>query len=40
MEELKKLKDQYLELSILKRVLIIFGTTLIGIKAPIGTVLL
>lgn len=40
MEELKKLKDQYLELSVLKRALIIFGTTLFGITAPIGTVLL
>ena len=40
MEELKKLKDQYLELSVLKRALIIVGTTLFGITAPIGTVLL
>lgn len=41
MEELKRLKKQYLELSVLKRALIIFGTTLFGsITAPIGTVLL
>lgn len=40
MEELKNLKKQYLELSVLKRALIIFGTTLFGITAPIGTVLL
>lgn len=40
MEELKKWKDKYLSLSLPKRCLIIFGTTLFGITAPIGTVLL
>lgn len=40
MEELKQWKDKYLSLSLPKRCLIIFGSTLFGITAPLGTVLL
>ena len=39
MEEIKKYKDQYLALSLPKRILIIFGLTLFGITAPLSTVL-
>ncbi len=40
MEEIKQWKNKYLALELPKRCLIIFGTTMFGITAPIGTVLL